>query len=106
LPPASRKAPDNTELPIEPIEPKPEDPNDVKFKVRIFPVIFQGAYSWKWEMLDHTHKSHIGDFTKIVDPDAYASEEMAVEYATRQVNNIRHVAGLKLAQPAEKIIEL
>jgi hypothetical protein len=106
MPPAARKTEQNDELPLVPIEPKPESPEDLIFKVRIYPVIFQGAYSWRWELLHHTHKPHVGDFTPIKDPDSYGSPELAEEAARRQVNNIRHVAGLKLNQPSERIIEL
>lgn len=107
MPPAARKATDqNEELPLQPIEPKPETAEDLIFKVRVYPVIFQGAYSWKWELLHHTHKPHIGDFTPIRDPDGYATAELAERAARRQVANIRHVAGLKLNQPAEYILEI
>lgn len=106
MPPAARKAEQNEELPLVPIEPKPESPEDLIFKARIFPLVFQGDYVWRWELLHHTHKTHVGDFTKIVDPDSYGTRELAEEAARRQVRNIRHVAGLKLNQPQEYILEL
>lgn len=106
MPPAARKTEQNSELPVEPVEPKPESPEDLIFTARIYPLIFQGDYVWKWELLNHTHKTHIGDFSKIVDPDSYGSRELAEEAARRHVRNIRHVAGLKLNQPSEYQIEL
>lgn len=81
-------------------------PDEIRFKVRIFPVIFQGNYYWRWTLVDHSAKPYIGDFTKIVDPDNYGSVSEAETAARRQVNNIRHVSGLKLNQPQEIFIEL
>lgn len=106
MPPAARKAEANPELPLEPIEPKPEQPEDIKFRVRIFPVIFQGEYFYRWEFLGHTGKAYVGDFTSYKDTDLYGSVAEAEFAANRAVTNIRHVAGLKLNQPAEHIIEL
>lgn len=106
MPPAARKTAENVELPPEPIEPRPESPQDVVFKVRIYPLIFQGEYVYRWEILSHTHKAHVGDFTYVKDPDSYGSVAEAQFAAERQINNIRHVAGLKLHQPAEHILEL
>lgn len=107
MPPAARKITDqNEELPLQPIEPKPVTPDDIRFKVRIYPVILQGDYYWKWVLVDHSAKPYVGDFTKIVDPDSYGTQELAEEAARRQVTNIRHVSGLKLNQPHEYVIEI
>lgn len=89
-----------------PFERKPETAAEIRFKVRIFPVIFQGHYYWRWTLVDHSAKPYIGDFTKIVDPDNYGTQVGAEEAAKRQIENIRHVSGLKLNQPSEYLIEL
>lgn len=108
MPPAARKptAGQNEELPLDPIEPKPVTPDEMRFKVRIHPVIIQGNYYWRWNLIDHSAKPYVGDFTSIVDPDNYGSPELAEEAARRQVANIRHVSGLKLNQPSEYLIEI
>lgn len=85
------------ELP-EPTEPRPESADDVKFDIDISPYVVNGAVFYRWDLVSHTHETHIGSYAGHNSP-SHMTAEAAEEDARAYVSRIRHTLALKLDLP-------
>ena len=87
------------ELPLEPIEPPPATVDDIEFEVEIIPEVVQGKVQWYWQLIRHTAKPYIGDFTALKSDRYFDSAFDTEADARRKIDRVRNVVGLKLTLP-------
>lgn len=94
------------ELPLEPMEPRPESVKDIEFEVYIYPEVIKGQIQWLWCVENHTAKPYIGDFTSLKAARSFPSASEAEFDAQRHVNRVRNVVEIFLTLPEGHRIKL